>query len=235
MNFIVTGASRGIGFETVLQLVELGTNKIIALSRSKSGLSKLVEEGNQLNANSRIYPLCFDLKNSDDSQLLQLINTEFNGTVDGLVNNAGTLINKPFAELSREDWQEVYDVNVFGVTSLIKSIKSFMGKENKGHIVNIGSMGGFQGTEKFSGLSAYSSSKGALACLSECLAKEFEDDNIHVNCLALGAVQTEMLTQAFPDYTAPLSAKEMGTFIADFIVNGHKVMNGKVLPVAFKN
>ncbi|MBL4819341.1 MAG: SDR family oxidoreductase [Deltaproteobacteria bacterium] len=233
MNFIVTGASRGIGFEIVLQLAESETNKVIALSRSD--LSKLVETGKQLNGNTAIYPLTFDLKSDNNDQLVQLIESELGSNVDGLINNAGTLINKPMVELTRENWQEVFDVNVFGVASLIKSVKPYMGKKNKGHIVNIGSMGGFQGTDKFPGLSAYSSSKGALACMSECLAKEFENDNIYVNCLALGAVQTEMLAQAFPDYTAPLSAKEMGTFIADYVVNGHKIMNGKVLPVAFKN
>ena len=100
------------------------------------------------------------------------------------------------------------------------------------HIVNIGSMGGFQGSAKFKGLSLYSSSKGALAILSECLAEELKERKIFVNCLALGSAQTEMLSEAFPGYHAPLTAREMAGFVVDFATRGHRWFNGKVLPVA---
>jgi NAD(P)-dependent dehydrogenase (short-subunit alcohol dehydrogenase family) len=107
-----------------------------------------------------------------------------------------------------------------------------MGKKNKAHIVNISSMGGFQGTSKFPGLSAYSSSKAALSGLTECLAEELKDKNIAVNCLAIGAVQTEMLAKAFPGYKAPLSAKQMAEFICNFSLTGHLYFNGKIIPVS---
>ena len=100
------------------------------------------------------------------------------------------------------------------------------------HIVNVGSMGGFQGSVKFAGLSAYSSSKAALHALSECLAYELAETGIKVNCLALGSAQTEMLEAAFPGYESPVLAFEMGKYIADFAKTGHKFFNGKVLPVA---
>jgi NAD(P)-dependent dehydrogenase (short-subunit alcohol dehydrogenase family) len=103
------------------------------------------------------------------------------------------------------------------------------------HIVNIASMGGFQGSSKYPGLSCYSASKAALACLTECLAGEFTESGIKVNCLALGSVQTEMLEEAFPGYKAPVDAQEMAEFIADFALKGHKFFNGKILPVAVNN
>jgi NAD(P)-dependent dehydrogenase (short-subunit alcohol dehydrogenase family) len=102
----------------------------------------------------------------------------------------------------------------------------------KTHIVNISSIGGFQGSVKFPGLSAYSSSKAALVCLTECLAEEFKDKNIAFNCLALGAVQTDMLNEAFPGYKAPVSASSMASFVTDFVLKAHHFMNGKIIPVS---
>jgi NAD(P)-dependent dehydrogenase (short-subunit alcohol dehydrogenase family) len=93
-------------------------------------------------------------------------------------------------------------------------------------------MGGVQGTVKFPGLSAYSSSKAALAGLTECLAIEFQDKDIAVNCLALGAVQTEMLQEAFPGFKAPVSPDKMAEFIGNFVLTAHHFMNGKVLPIS---
>ena len=96
-------------------------------------------------------------------------------------------------------------------------------------------MGGFQGSAKYSGLSYYSASKAALACLTECLANEFTGFGISVNCLALGSVQTEMLNEAFPGYKAPVDAKQMAEYISGFALTGHKFFNGKILPVAIGN
>jgi NAD(P)-dependent dehydrogenase (short-subunit alcohol dehydrogenase family) len=93
-------------------------------------------------------------------------------------------------------------------------------------------MGGFQGAAKFPGLSAYSSSKAALAGLTECLAEELKSKNISVNCLAIGAVQTEMLAKAFPGYKAPLKPNQMAEFICNFALTGHTYFNGKIIPVA---
>jgi NAD(P)-dependent dehydrogenase (short-subunit alcohol dehydrogenase family) len=81
-------------------------------------------------------------------------------------------------------------------------------------------------------LAAYSSAKGALSILTECMAEEFKDQNISVNCLALGAVQTQMLETAFPGIQAPVDADTMGMYLANFALNGHLVYNGKVLPVS---
>lgn len=150
--------------------------------------------------------------------------------IDIVINNAGKLVNKPFSEITSEEFLEVYQVNVLGVASLIKTILPFMSKE--GHVVNISSMGGVQGSVKFPGLSAYSSSKGALITLTELLAEEYKETGPSFNVLALGAVQTEMLEEAFPGYKASLTASEMAQYIVGFALTGHKYYNGKLLQVS---
>ncbi len=150
--------------------------------------------------------------------------------VDALVNNAGALLNQPFSETTKEDFEAVYRVNVFGLASLIRLLLPLI--DPKGHVVNISSMGGIGGSSKFPGLAAYSSSKGAVNILTELLAEEYKESGPSFNSLALGAVQTEMLAQAFPGFQAPLSAKEMAQYIFKFAVEGHHFFNGKTLPVS---
>ncbi|RZL18842.1 MAG: SDR family oxidoreductase, partial [Pedobacter sp.] len=149
---------------------------------------------------------------------------------DILINNAGTLINKPFLETSAADMWQMLESNVMGHFNMIQHVVPLMNAG--GHIVNIGSMGGFQGSVKFPGLAAYSSSKSALHTLTECLAQELVETGIKINCLALGSAQTEMLEQAFPGYQSPVMAFEMGKYVADFAKTGHRFFNGKTLPVA---
>jgi 3-oxoacyl-[acyl-carrier protein] reductase len=226
MNIIVTGASQGIGRECVLKFSENPENRVIAIARNKEKLSELRSQA--IHDNISIYD--FDLSEHDLTKLSDFI-SEFK-TIDILINNAGLLISKPFEELTNDDWQQMYETNIFGPARLIKTLLPFLGKSSKSHIVNISSMGGFQGSMKFPGLAAYSSSKAAIANLTELLALEFENKNISVNCLAIGAVQTEMLSKRFPDFKAPLSSSEMADYVVDFSINGHKYYNGKILPVA---
>ena len=172
----------------------------------------------------------FDLaRQYPDDQLSDGIKVYFK-EVDILINNAGLLINKPFVELDEKDFDAMFNINVRSVFRLSRLLLPLFNRN--AHILNISSMGGVQGSAKFPGLSLYSSSKGALAILTECLAEELKDLDIKVNCLALGAVRTEMLEKAFPGYEAPLSAGEMGSYIADFALHGHKYFNGKILPVS---
>ncbi len=153
--------------------------------------------------------------------------------VDILINTAGSLVVEDFMKFSNEKAREMMEINFFGPASVIRTLRPLMKKG--AHIVNISSMGGYQGSSKYRGLSYYSASKAAISCLSECLAEEFSDSGISVNCLALGAVQTEMFEEAFPGKKAPVSAKEMAEFIVDFAQNGNRFFNGKVLPVAIGN
>jgi 3-oxoacyl-[acyl-carrier protein] reductase len=232
MNIIVTGASRGIGYELVKLFAGTKGNRIIALARNANRLEQLKKECEGMGAFSEVIPAACDLNNEMElDQLALKVKDQFN-SLDILVNNAGAIVNKPFSQITAADLQYVYNVNVFAVVGLIQRLVPQMNSDQRSHVVNIGSMGGFQGSAKFAGLSAYSSSKAALASLTECLAEEFRDKNIAFNCLALGAAQTEMLNEAFPGYTAPLSARQMAEFIADFSLKGQNYMNGKVIPVS---
>jgi NAD(P)-dependent dehydrogenase (short-subunit alcohol dehydrogenase family) len=230
MNVIVTGASRGIGYEVVKKLVSAGDHHVIALSRNLHRLKQLEEECLKQNPAGQVTVQKLDLRDQQFGQtLLPVVSDVFN-KVDVLINNAGHLINKPFIEFSDGEFDELFDINVKSAFRLIQLL--FPMFSNNSHIVNIGSMGGYQGSMKFPGLALYSASKGALAVMSECLAEEFKETGIKVNCLALGAAQTEMLREAFPNYKPPLSAEEMAAFVCDFSLKGQAFFNGKILPVA---
>lgn len=220
-NIIITGTSRGIGFEMVKLFAEAGHN-VLALSRNSKPLSELKLKN--------VTALEFDI--ADESEVIKLstyLQTEME-SVDVLINNAGYLIHKPFTEITSEEFKKCYDVNVLGPASLIRTTLPFMNM--KGHVVNISSMGGIQGSVKFPGLSAYSSSKGAIITLTELLAEEYKETGPSFNVLALGSVQTEMLEEAFPGLKAPLSATEMAQYIMDFSLTGNKFYNGKILQIS---
>ncbi|WP_028296579.1 SDR family NAD(P)-dependent oxidoreductase [Olivibacter sitiensis] len=230
MNIIITGASSGIGFEAVLELIQNNDNKVIALARSEDKLRKLYEIAKGLNPDCAIFPARFDIVHDDYiNGLIPFVKGKME-YVDIVINNAGVLINKPFMETSALDFAELLQSNLLGPVKMIQATLPILSKG--GHIVNIGSMGGFQGSVKFPGLSAYSASKSALHTLTECLAQELMDTGVKINCLALGSAQTEMLENAFPNYESPIAAFEMGKYVADFALTGHKFFNGKVIPVA---
>ena len=223
-NIVITGTSRGIGFELAKQFAENG-HQVLALSRNTKPLSAINHEN--------ITALSVDISNNDDlNKVTDFIKSTWE-KVDILINNAGKLINKPFTEISSEDFLEVYKVNVFGVAEITKLMIPFLQKGS--HVVTISSIGGIQGSIKFPGLAAYSSAKGAVITLSELLAEEYKEQQIAFNVLALGAVQTEMLEEAFPGYQAPISASEMADYIYNFSLTGDKFYNGKVLQVSSSN
>ena len=219
-NVIITGTSRGIGLELALQFANAG-HHVLALSRKTPQL--LIE-------NKNVTCLSVDLSKEEDlSQVGQFLASSMK-KIDAIVHNAGALLLKPFEETSAEEFENIYKVNVFGVANLTRICLPFLTKGS--HVVTISSMGGIQGSMKFAGLSAYSSSKGAVITLSELLAEEYKDKGISFNVLALGAVQTEMLAEAFPGYQANLSALEMANYIFDFTLTGNKYYNGKVIQVS---
>jgi NAD(P)-dependent dehydrogenase (short-subunit alcohol dehydrogenase family) len=220
-KIIVTGTSRGIGFELV-QLFAKAGHRVLALSRNERPIGNLNLEN--------VTCFSFDLNDANAyKKVKDFINDKWK-QVDVLVNNAGALINKPFSEISMEDFEAVYKTNVFGVAELTRTVLPFM--KQKSHVVSISSMGGVQGSMKFPGLAAYSSSKAAVITLTELLAEEYKESGISFNVLALGAVKTEMLEDAFPGYQAPTTALEMAEYIFDFSLNGNKYYNGKLLQVS---
>lgn len=219
-NVIITGTSRGIGYELALQFAAAG-HHVLAVSRK-------IPHG--LMGNSNISCLSVDLSSEEDLQkVARFIETTWK-KVDVIIHNAGSLLNKPFGEISSEEFESVYKVNVFGMANLTRICLPYL--QQGSHVVTISSMGGIQGSLKFPGLSAYSSSKGAVITLSELLAEEYKERGISFNVLALGAVQTEMLEEAFPGYEAPIKPKEMADYIFNFSLTGNKYYNGKVLQVS---
>lgn len=222
-NIIITGTSRGIGFELALQFAKAG-HQVLAISR------KIPQS---LLGNENITCLSVDLSNESELSKVEDFLSKSWKQVDAVIHNAGSLLLKPFLETTQEDFESIYKVNVFGVANLTRVCLPYLQKGS--HVVTISSMGGIQGSLKFAGLAAYSSSKGAVITLSELLAEEYKERGISFNVLALGSVQTEMLEEAFPGYQAPISAGEMANYIYDFTLTGNKYFNGKVLQVSSTN
>ena len=229
MNIIITGASGGIGRATAKILANMPGNKVMVIARNGMKIQSLAGECNIKRQETVVQPIQFDLATGDIDKLAGQINRQF-GRIDVLINNAGAMLNKPFGDITAQEVDDIFNVNVKAPFLLTQALIPLM---NEGaHVLNISSMGGVQGSVKFPGLSVYSASKGAMAVLTECLALELTEKKISVNCLAFGAVQTEMLALAFPGYVAPNSAEEMAEFVADFALNGHRFFNGKILPVS---
>lgn len=222
---IVTGASKGVGEATVMKLATIAGCKVIAVARDANALQAIAQR-----AAGRVEACAVDI--AEPTAAAQLKAHVAGRRVHALVHNAGLLHNKTMGQHQRADLEALYRVNVFAPLEITQALVEELGGDPPGHVVHIGSMGGFQDSAKFPGLVAYSASKAALACMAQCLAEEFKERGIRSNCLALGAVDTAMLRAAFPGYTAPVSAAEMGNFVADFALNGHNLFNGKVLPVA---
>jgi len=222
---VITGTSRGIGLETARYLATQGHN-VLALSRNTEPITEIASHFDGLIKYESV-----DL--SDESVNLEQVVSSHFSRVDALINNAGALINKPFVETSIEDWKSLIGINLMTAIRMVHACLPLMSRHSQ--ILNISSMGGFQGSMKFPGLSAYSTTKGALGILTECLSEELIGHEINVNALCLGAVQTEMLSEAFPGYKAPVTPEQMAAYIGDFVVTHGKLFNGKILPVSMNN
>ncbi|HSH50983.1 MAG TPA: SDR family oxidoreductase [Bacteroidales bacterium] len=233
MNIVITGASKGIGFEVAKLFAANEKNTIVAIARSENLLKELKNACIRENLKSKIRPFVFDIENPEKvkksfkAEMLKYVDS-----IDILINNAGILVNKLFQEISTEDMIKSFHINTISPAIIIQELLPLLKQGKVKHVINISSMGGFQGSAKFPGLSIYSASKAALANLSECLAEEYKEEKITFNSLALGAVNTEMLKSAFPGIDAPLTPEEMAAFIYYFAINGNKYFNGKVIPVS---
>jgi len=223
---VIVGASRGIGKALVENFAQREGFQVVALSRN---LEKMQADFASL---TTVKYFGFDLEKDVKNQAEKIFSTI--GKVDYLINNAGFLVNKPFEEITSEELQKSYQINLFGVFETVQAIIPFLNPDNS-HIVNISSMGGFQGSMKFAGLSAYSTSKAALCSFTELFSEEYKASTIAMNCLCLGSVQTEMLEEAFPGYQAPLNPAQVSEYISDFSMNAHKYMKGKIIPLSLTN
>ena len=219
----IVGASTGIGKALVEKAAQAETNRIIALSRK----TKLMNE--QFEKYDNVSSHYLDLEKVDATELDHILSAE--GPIDILINNAGYLVNKPFEEMDKEDYSKSFQINILGIMEFVQCSLTHLNTEFA-HIVNISSMGGFQGSSKFPGLTVYSSSKAAMCGFTEVFAEEYKDSHIHMNCLCLGAVQTAMLEKAFPGYQAEVKPEEMASYIYDFSLNQGRTLNGEIIPVS---
>lgn len=222
-NIVILGASQGIGAALVEVFAKDPSNKVIALARQVELMKDLFKQEN-------VFAYKLDLIDNVHEQIDEL---KLPDSIDILINNAGLLINKPFETITHQDFHNSYQVNVIGIMEATQALLPLL--KDGAHIVNISSMGGFQGSLKFAGLTAYSTAKAALCAFTEMFAEEYKATNIHMNCLCLGAVQTEMLAQAFPGYEAPTSPEQMANFIANFAEHSGQLLNGKIIPVSASN
>ena len=216
-TLLITGAGKGIGYATTLLAAKQG-HQVIALSRNISALKGI----------DKVKPYAVDL--AVPEEISAFVNQLGDVSIDVLLNNAGMLTNTPVAESTFALYEQIYKVNVFGLAELTRLVLPMMPPE--GHVVNISSMGGIQGSAKFPGLSIYSSSKAAIITLTELWAEELKESGPRVNALALGAVQTQMLAEAFPGFKAPITAEDFATYVLDFCLTWQLYYNGKVLQVS---
>jgi short-subunit dehydrogenase len=226
LNIVITGCSKGIGAE----LVKLWSKDhcVYGLSRDHNALKSLKSS---LDNPSNFHFISHDITQLNRQVIENWIKTD---EIDILINNAGSLLNKPFNDINYEEYRNLMDVNFWGTFNISQLLINKLSNTN-GQIIIISSMGGVNYSSKFSGLSLYSSSKGAVTTLGECLAEELKPFNIRVNTLALGAVQTEMLKKAFPDYTANITPKEMADYIINFCSSVGNVLNGQIIKATSSN
>ena len=233
MDIIISGTSRGIGFATAKAALEHGRHRVIGISRSASEVEDLQDIAEKARNNATFHHFEADLGEENYAPALKRQLDVMNFKPEILINNAGALIKKDFSDFNKSDFEYTFRMNFWSAFFLIQNVKPYM--PVGAHIVNISSMGGFQGSAKFNGLSMYAAAKAAIANLSESLAEEFKEDKISVNALCPGAVQTEMLENAFPGFKAPVTPDNMGRFIFNFAFESGKIMNGKVIPLSLSN
>ena len=215
MNILLSGCSRGIGLQ-ILQVL-LNSDKVETVFALSSNINRLPKHSSLV---------AVEVDFMTDLWMDKVIEYVNDKEIHGLINNAGYLYNGKTGAIPQYEINKMLTINYSAPLQLIQGLLDNL-KRGKAHIVNIGSMGGVSGSSKFPGLSVYSSTKAALANLSECWAEELKEYGIASNCLALGAVNTEMLHEAFPGYVAPTSAIQIAKAISF-----DKVMNGKIIPLS---
>ena len=220
-TIVVTGTSSGIGHQICIQAAKMNYY-VISVSRNIEPLKDI----------GGIESFAIDITNKDsvDEFIANLKSRKIK--IDILINNAGYLVSELFGDTTYDSFKKTFDVNVFGLAEITRSLIPIISSD--GHVINISSIGGVNGSKKFPGLSAYSSSKAAVIALTEVLAEEHQNGP-SFNVLALGSVQTKMLKEAFPDYNADTKPEEMAKYILDFAINGNKLFNGKLISVSNSN
>ena len=212
---IITGAGRGVGRATAQLFASAGAS-VVLFSRTASQVEEVAAE--IMLAGGRALPIAGDVSREDDVLSLFRLVQETYGRLDILVNCAGVVAKRPFIDMDTATWDQVININLRGTFLCCREAFRLMVSQNQGVIVNISSLSGIKGVEKFPGMSAYNVSKSGVASLTEILAVEGKPYNIRVCAVSPGAIDTEMLRQAAPQLKAAMTAEELADilfFLAD--------------------
>ncbi len=196
---LVTGASSGIGRATAIKLAKAGAKVALLDVKVEKGLKVQGEIGNQ----AKFYR-CDVTSEKEVKKTLDAIYEDF-GRIDIVVNAAGIIIRKDAVETSEEEWDRVINVNLKGPFLVSKYAIPYMRRSGGGSIVNIASGWGLKGGPR---AVAYCASKGGLVNMTRAMAIDHGKDDIRVNCVAPGDVDTPMLKE---------EARQLGMNFQDFL------------------
>ena len=225
---IITGASRGIGRAAAFELARQGADVVLAARDAHAldaGASAIREQGQQA--------LAIPTDVADEQSVERLVSTTVGafGHVDLVINSAGALVNRPLADLDAASWDHVLAVNLRGTFLMCREAFRHMIPRQGGVIINVSSLSGVPGVEKFPGLSAYNASKYGVAGLTEILAVEGRPHGIRVLAVSPGAVDTEMLRQAAPHLTPGMTPDDLARILAWLAGPDARHLSGVNLPI----
>jgi NAD(P)-dependent dehydrogenase (short-subunit alcohol dehydrogenase family) len=225
---IITGAGRGVGRATALRFAREGA-RVVLFSRTAAPLVDVAAE-----IARQGYPFLSvvgDVSREEDVHVLFQHAMQTFGRVDILVNCAGVVVVRPFAEMDVSVWDHVLDINLRGTFLCCREAFRIMKMQSCGVIVNLSSLSGVKGVEKFPGLSAYNVSKAGVAGLTEILAVEGKPFNIRVCAVSPGAVDTEMLQQAAPHLKAGMTAENLAEILLFMVDESGRMLSGTNLEI----
>lgn len=225
---IITGAGRGIGRATARLFAQAGAH-VVLFSRTASHLDETAAEITR--AGGQCLPIVGDVSVPADVQALFQQAMERYGRVDMLINCAGIVAVRPFLEMEIDTWDHVLDVNLRGTFLCCREAFRIMAKQRRGVILNLSSLSGVKGVEKFPGLSAYNVSKAGVAGLTEILAVEGKAYNIRVSAVSPGAVDTEMLRQAAPHLKAGMTPDDMAELLLFLAGDTGRMLSGSNIEI----
>jgi NAD(P)-dependent dehydrogenase (short-subunit alcohol dehydrogenase family) len=201
---LVTGSGTGLGREIALEFARQGATVALHYAHSAQGAMSAVEEIRRAGGTAAAFRA--DLNHVDEAKRLAAQAIEFLGGLDVLVNNAGITMNLPFEEVTPEQFDTLYHVNVRAQFFLTQALVPTMVRRGGAAIVNLTSIHAF---EAYPEHTVYAGTKGAIVAYTRVLAIELAPKGIRVNAIAPGAVPVENQFKLFPNY----DAKELGKLI----------------------
>jgi NAD(P)-dependent dehydrogenase (short-subunit alcohol dehydrogenase family) len=217
---VVTGASSGIGRRTAELLAARGA-RVALFARSKEKLDAIVR------GNASMLAVQGDVAELAAVERLFAATESRFGHVDILINNAGMIDPAPLVETTHDEWERMFAVNVHGVFMTCRRALPSMIERRGGAIVNVASISGVPGPEKFPGWVSYCASKAAVIGFTEALAVEVKAHGIRVNSVSPGAVDTPMWAEASSGAPASMTAEEVAETIAFLASERSRPINGQ--------